>query len=406
MKVNKLILITFLFLVIFTVFQVFLVNSVLAQSPNEDIRYAEPPAYQLEVPLGNTTSVTGFNEYIKIVYRFAVGLIALISLFLIVLGGIIWIIAAGNEQSITKAKTMIMSAIIGLLLALSSYVILYTINPKLVSLEAMQIPYIELYFGESGAYSSLLEPCSGSDWGDECQQTPCGSICMKSGEYCRGIICEDSTTPVCAVDSQDPLNGQKCYSEIGGVYNECYDYTFGAVSRSPLLADEQKYYAAFGAYYTDCICSLAYNDAAMVDHLKDLMSVSGYNDLVGHPADPFSFFSSSIMPGACLVPSGNLCDTSASIEGYLDSCGMVYYDNATECAPNDQSCQQIYDARVAAADNSCQTACQNDSYGIGACSWHTDSFFYAPDGYTVGYCASSSYQVDSNISQFYGVLPY
>lgn len=105
---------------------------------------APTSTYQLEVPLGSTTSVTGFNEYIKIVYRFAVGLIALIALFLIVLGGIIWIIAAGNEQSITKAKTMIMSAIIGLLLALSSYIILYTINPKLIELESMQIPLIQL----------------------------------------------------------------------------------------------------------------------------------------------------------------------------------------------------------------------------------------------------------------------
>ena len=105
---------------------------------------AEAIVYDLEVPLGNTTSVTGVTEYIKILYRFGIGLIALMALFLIVFNGINWILAGGNEQRISTAKKGIVGAVIGLVLALSSFVILNTINPKLISLDEMEIPLIQL----------------------------------------------------------------------------------------------------------------------------------------------------------------------------------------------------------------------------------------------------------------------
>ena len=49
-----------------------------------EIPIADPPSYDLEVPLGSTTNVSGFNEYIKILYRFGVGLIVGLALFFIV----------------------------------------------------------------------------------------------------------------------------------------------------------------------------------------------------------------------------------------------------------------------------------------------------------------------------------
>ena len=51
---------------------------------------------------------------------------------MIVIGGVEYIISGANESSRSDAKKRINSAISGLVLALVSYLVLYTINPSLV----------------------------------------------------------------------------------------------------------------------------------------------------------------------------------------------------------------------------------------------------------------------------------
>ncbi|MFH1537223.1 MAG: lytic transglycosylase domain-containing protein [Patescibacteria group bacterium] len=152
------------------------VNACTALS-GEEGPVADSPEYILEVPLGNTTSITGFNEYIKILYRFGIGLIALIALFLIVFNGINWILAGGNDQRIGEAKKGIVGAVIGLVIALSSFVILNTINPKLVSLDEMEIPLIQL----QALVKGTIEKCEESyvdqmhNYSSETITTPSGT---------------------------------------------------------------------------------------------------------------------------------------------------------------------------------------------------------------------------------------
>ena len=77
--------------------------------------------------------------YIKKIYNFAIGVIAIIAVVMIMIGGLQWIFAAGNPGTISQAKSNITAAVSGLILALASYVILNTINPSLVELK-MQMP--------------------------------------------------------------------------------------------------------------------------------------------------------------------------------------------------------------------------------------------------------------------------
>jgi len=75
-----------------------------------------------------------FPHYILIIYRFGIWTIGLCAMFMIMIGGYMYLTAAGNTSSAGKAKEVITDAFIGLFLALVSYLLLYIINPNLVQI--------------------------------------------------------------------------------------------------------------------------------------------------------------------------------------------------------------------------------------------------------------------------------
>ena len=75
-----------------------------------------------------------FYSYIGAVYKFGIWTVGIAAMLMITIGGYMYIVSAGNQASMGKAKSIIFDAIIGLILALTSYLILYEINPNLVSL--------------------------------------------------------------------------------------------------------------------------------------------------------------------------------------------------------------------------------------------------------------------------------
>lgn len=78
--------------------------------------------------------VSGFPEYVQTVYNLFIGIVGILAVVMIMLGGFQWLAAAGNSQVISGAKTTILSAVIGLILALTSYAILDFINPDITLL--------------------------------------------------------------------------------------------------------------------------------------------------------------------------------------------------------------------------------------------------------------------------------
>lgn len=73
--------------------------------------------------------------YIKELYSFLIGVIAIIAVISIMIGGLKWILAAGNATVIGAARQQITAAVAGLILALCSFVILNMINPSLTNLK-------------------------------------------------------------------------------------------------------------------------------------------------------------------------------------------------------------------------------------------------------------------------------
>lgn len=62
-------------------------------------------------------------EIIGTIIGAALSFIGILFFVLIIYGGITWMTAAGNENQISKAKSLIISAIIGLIIVLAAYAI-------------------------------------------------------------------------------------------------------------------------------------------------------------------------------------------------------------------------------------------------------------------------------------------
>lgn len=86
--------------------------------------------------------VPWIGEYINWLYNYSIGIIALLAIIAIMIGGFYWLLAGGNASRVSEAKSWINAALSGLILALSSYVLLFTINSNLVSLPSIKVTYL------------------------------------------------------------------------------------------------------------------------------------------------------------------------------------------------------------------------------------------------------------------------
>lgn len=97
-------------------------------------------------------SITG---YISNIYRFLIGIAGVLALGMIVAGAIRISLQPGSIDQQSEGRSMIFSAIIGLVVVFGSYIILSTINPSLVFLEGPQAPMIE-----DTSASSTISSCN------------------------------------------------------------------------------------------------------------------------------------------------------------------------------------------------------------------------------------------------------
>ncbi len=94
-------------------------------------------ARELEVPLpiGNppiTTTKTILSDYLRTIFVFAISISGLIVFGVIVFSGVQVITQAQNPAALGEAKNRILEALIGLVVLLGSYLLLTTLNPRLV----------------------------------------------------------------------------------------------------------------------------------------------------------------------------------------------------------------------------------------------------------------------------------
>lgn len=89
------------------------------------------------------TCVPWIGEYIAGIYKYAIGIVGILATVVMMMGGIMWIVAGGNATRVGEAKAWIGASLTGLVLALTSYTILYQINPKLTQFKPIKVETVK-----------------------------------------------------------------------------------------------------------------------------------------------------------------------------------------------------------------------------------------------------------------------
>ena len=136
---KNILLISILILVILSISQV------LHAAAIPDIKFTPQVGIGTEIEVGIGIPVSGrtFADYIVAIYNWSIRAIVLLAIVMIMIAGSRWMWAGGNVATITQARKQIISALIGLLLAVGSYTLLNLINPSLVRFTNLEIEGIK-----------------------------------------------------------------------------------------------------------------------------------------------------------------------------------------------------------------------------------------------------------------------
>jgi lysozyme len=109
----------------------------------------KPPTLQINIPTLDTSQWTTGNAgnwvgvYIVAIYKYGVGIIGIVAAVVMMYGGILWLTAGGASDRVSEAKEWIKASLYGLIIALTSYTLLYVVNPDLVSFTSLDITKIQ-----------------------------------------------------------------------------------------------------------------------------------------------------------------------------------------------------------------------------------------------------------------------
>lgn len=84
---------------------------------------------------GFSTIATPINVYVRYIFGFLTTTVGVIALLFLILGGLNYLASAGNPEEVSKAKKRIFSALLGLLITLGSFLILFRIYSPFVILD-------------------------------------------------------------------------------------------------------------------------------------------------------------------------------------------------------------------------------------------------------------------------------
>lgn len=92
-----------------------------------------------EIKFGTTSSFKNIGEFIQIIYKYVVWAAGILAVVVIMIAGFQWLTSGGNAETITGARKKIGNALMGLFLAVCSYLLLSQISPYLVNLRLPQV---------------------------------------------------------------------------------------------------------------------------------------------------------------------------------------------------------------------------------------------------------------------------
>lgn len=126
------------------------------------------------------------GKYLKAVYVYMVYVVGILAVVMIVYGGIKWVAAAGNAGRINDAKDVITNSIIGVVIALTSYLLLYLINPNLLVVDLPKLKGVATEYFNGARVKSVCTIDMQLDKG-----VTCGKL-IKTGSETSGTTSVDT----------------------------------------------------------------------------------------------------------------------------------------------------------------------------------------------------------------------
>jgi hypothetical protein len=94
----------------------------------------------LDKPFGNVNDIASLTN---VIFQLGIGICVLAAAIYIAFGSFYYFLASGDAKLAQKGKEVIQRAIIGLILALVSWIILNTIHPQFTKLEIKELSFLQ-----------------------------------------------------------------------------------------------------------------------------------------------------------------------------------------------------------------------------------------------------------------------
>ncbi len=89
--------------------------------------------YALHEKIPGQENITTLQGYLEGLYKFGIAIVAILAVVMVAVGAFMYIVSsAGNVAKMTNAKDIITNALVGLVMALLAWLILFVINPDLI----------------------------------------------------------------------------------------------------------------------------------------------------------------------------------------------------------------------------------------------------------------------------------
>ena len=113
----------------------------------------------VRIPGLPTSGTVNLSMYLVGIYNFLLSIVGIVAVMMLIIGGMRYITAAGNQAAAGDAKDIISNAIIGLLLALLSWVFIATINPDVLYIKKPVLTDYNVYNPKCTVSLATDDPC-------------------------------------------------------------------------------------------------------------------------------------------------------------------------------------------------------------------------------------------------------
>lgn len=113
------------------------------------------------------------GEYVQAIYNYGLGIAGILAAIVLMAGGVVWLISAGDASRVSLAKELISGSVTGLIILMASYVLLIQINPELVNFKPIKIGAIK-------PIDIIPTPENTSQFSAKCKSTTTGACAVSN----------------------------------------------------------------------------------------------------------------------------------------------------------------------------------------------------------------------------------